>query len=268
MKRLRPIRDALGRADLVLAVLTAGFGLCFMAGNALRGTDWPDADFWDPGRAGFVLILVSGAWVPLYAFYKWLDARIEQIDREAAETAATQGKRDRNLKAICQQGAAVIAAGCPELQVNDVATHIWLCRADGDFDRPAGFALAGQPPHSGVRWTRGKGVAGVAWSTRSIIYADLGPLQENRSRLGEAGFDGLPGDRRYEMLYREALATEAYTGVIGIPIFSADRERKVLAIFLIDYIGRDHFQCIVEVSKLQPFAAVRTAVQDELSPAT
>ena len=268
MRTGRRVRDWLRRYEVALYFLTAGLGLYLAAGNVLRAAKWPCEEFWEPWSAAFIALLVSAVYVPAYALYKALDAYFEREERQAAERTSARSQADRDLELLCQQVAAQIAETCPAVQINDLATQIWLCRQNGEFERRYRFFLPHLRKSSGVVWRRGKGVAGLAWARNQDLVSDLTKLQERRKALGPSGFNQLPLDERYGMDDAELASTSAYTGIVASRLFSTDPARRLLAIFVIDYTGRDGFDCVANAARSRQMSTLLGACEQRLTQAS
>lgn len=235
---LRDIRNKIRRADVLVSVVTAILGIYLAAGGILLGADVPGEAFWKPWGAPFVVLLVAAIYVPIYGFYKAVDARFESRDRLEVEL-------QRDLIIYCQRATAELVEQCPEVALNQLAAHVWICQNDGTFDRRARFFLPHFHKSSGVDWRKGKGVAGMAWELNRSLIADLAPLHARRRQLGDTAFDELPAEERYGMSAQELEASSDYHGVAAILLFSTGSPRTLLGVFLIDYTDEDGgFDCI------------------------
>lgn len=238
----RAIRDKIKRYDFAVNVVAAILAIYLAVGNILRGVDVPNEAFWLPWKTSFIALLVAAIYVPVYGFYKALDARYESQDREVNE-------RQRDLSIHCQQGAAALLGQCPETSLNELTVQVWRCRDDETFDRRARFFLPHYHKSSGVEWRMGKGVAGTAWAQEQPVVVDLAPLHE-RAKVGERAFNALPADERYGMSYQELQASSDSRGVAAYPLFSTEPVRTLLGIFLIDYASEDgNFECLTNALK-------------------
>ena len=264
---MRRARDQVKRLEVPLYFLTAVLGVYLAGGNVLRGAKVPNEAAWSPLSVWFIGLLVCAVYVPLYALYKALDAYLETKDRKAAQTAELRQSLDHDLDLVCQQAAAAIASRCPALHINDIATHVWLCREDGSFERRGQFFLPHLRKRSGIAWRRGKGVAGLAWEANRDLAADLRALHQERQRLGPADFDALPAPKRYGMTSEEFEAAGRYTGIVAIRLFSTEAEPKLLAMFVIDYIGTTEFDCVAAASREREVASLLGGCERRLTEA-
>lgn len=243
MGALRKLRDWLKQFEIVLFVAALALGVYLAAANLLRGAKYPSEAIWMPWKVLFVVMVVAAVFVPLYAFYKALDAYLLAQDKETS-------KLQNDLELVCQRTVAAIADRCTQVSVNDLSAQVWLCKADGTFDRRACFLLPEARPRSGTQWQKGKGIAGTAWATEQTVMADLTALKEELARLGDADFDTLDPEARYGMSAAEVKKTAHYAGICAIPLFSHESPPEALGIFIVDYMGEAGFGCVQdEVSK-------------------
>ena len=185
MRFVRTARDALKRYELPLNIVTAGAGIYLAAGSTLLGAEIPSKAFWAPWDAPFGALVGCAVYAPLSGLYKALDARSAEQSRRSTE-------RRRDLLVNCQQVAAEIADRCDDVELHQLAAQVWLCRKDGTFADRVRFFLPHTRTSSGVGWRKGKGVAGVAWTTGKTLAVDLRPLHERARNLGDVKFDALP----------------------------------------------------------------------------
>jgi len=245
--------------------VTAGLALYLAGGNLLRGAEWPSEDFWQPWSAAFVGLVLTALYVPVYTLYKALDAHYERTEKEEAEAENERATLDRDLQVVCQRVVSGIADACRGVEINEVAAHVWLCSTDGSFDPRARFLLPEARKRSGVPWARGKGVAGMAWEEDKDLRANLRPVHETVNELSREDFDALPARERHGLTASEVESTLAYTGVCAIRLFS---ERDLLGFFLIDYTGRDHFDCVAQASLERPVSTAIAACEERLAEAS
>lgn len=258
---MRRILTWLRRHPLAVDAITAALGIYLAAGMLLRGASEPSESFWEPWSGWFIALLVSALYVPAYAFYRAVDAHGQAHKRIEADAARRSAELHRDLLVYCQRAVAEIADQCRDVTLNELAAHIWICREDGRFVRCARFFLPHDHKGTGVDWRRGKGVAGMAWETNQNVLADLGPVHEQRGRLGEERFDALPAEERFGMTYRELQDSEVYTGVIAIRLFSTDAVPSLLGVFLIDYTGQEGFGCVVATTRRRQLRSILGACE-------
>ncbi|HEX2233709.1 MAG TPA: hypothetical protein VHG69_10135 [Thermoleophilaceae bacterium] len=268
MTAVRKVRDALKRAEVALYVVTAVLGLYLAGGNAMRGAKWPDEATWQPWTVWFCALVAAALYVPLYALYKAIDAHFEESDKEAAEAEKAKAATDADLQLICQRVVSAVSEACPAVAINDLAAHVWLCRDDGSFDRRAFFTLPEKRKSSGIVWRKGRGVAGMAWEGNEDLRSDLRPLHDKLADLGAAGFDELPAKERHGLTAAEVRSSRQYTGVCAMRLFSQDETRRLLGIFIIDYMGRGEFDCVAEASRRRPISTYLAGCEEILSTAT
>lgn len=242
MRFVRAALDVLKPYALPLNVVAALAGTYLAAGSVLLGAEIPSKGFWAPWDTAFVGLVGCAVYAPLYGLYKALDAEVAEQSRHTIQL-------QRDLAVNCQQVAAEVADRCHEVELNQLAAQVWLCGKDGSFADRVRFFLPHSRTSSGVGWCRGKGVAGVAWATRKTWVVDLQPLHKRAEDLGEDQFDALPTGERYGMTHAELKATEAYTCILAIPLFTADNDRTVLGVFVIDYMGTGGVDCIQETAQ-------------------
>lgn len=140
----------LRRADVALNVTALLLAVYLAVANLLRGAEVPNEATWRPWQATFVLMLVAALFVPLFAFYKFLDARLEKLDKQQAEgdrlraleergRARSERDHDRDTRVFCQQIAAALARACPQLNLDEFAVQVWICLSDGTFGSGSGI---------------------------------------------------------------------------------------------------------------------------------
>jgi hypothetical protein len=249
---MRRLRDVVKRYEVLLYFVTALLAVYLAVANILRAAKWPDEATWAPGTTLFALVIGCAVWVPLYALYKAIDAHLESVDKEAAAADQRRVTLTADLELLCQQTVAALAHGCDKVGVNDLAAQVWICRPDGTFDRAARFFLPQERPSSGIEWTKGKGVAGMAWKADQHLRSDLRPLHAQLDSLGQEAFDELPADERLGMTAVEVSNTRDYTGICAIRLFSQEAKPYLLAIFVIDYVGETDFECVATKSQEWP----------------
>jgi len=245
MKVLRKLRDGIKKFEVPLFVAAAILGAYLAVASALRGAKYPSEAVWLPWKPLFVLMLVAGVFVPLYAFYKALDAYLLNADQGEAKLRS-------DLELVCQRTVAAIADGCARVTVNDISAQVWLCKKDETFDRRACFMLPEGRPRSGIHWRKGKGIAGTAWASETSVSADLRPLKKQLEELGDAKFNELPASKRYGMSAAEVKKTTSYAGICAVPLFSQTGIPRLLGVFVIDYLGDDGFECVKTEAEKRP----------------
>lgn len=243
----------LRRLDPWLFVVSLILGLYLAAGNILRAAKWPKDEVWLPWEPLFIGLLAGAIWVPIYAFIKAADARLEKQERLRVEADESLASVKRDLDLLCRQTLVAITDRCDKALASDIAASIWLCNADRTFEVVAEFYLPYKRPVTGVIWTKGKGVAGMAWESNEDLRIDLVPLQEKQAELGDATFDRLPTDERLGMTALEVRQSNDYKGVCALRII--DRQSAapdLLGFLVIDYAGDDEFNCVSEASEKRP----------------
>ncbi len=260
------------RARLRCTLVTAILGLYLAVGNALRGAKFPDEETWSPWSPWFVALLGAAVFVPLYALYKALDAYLETQDKsaaeerqQAAEAANAETALNIDLQLLCQRVVSAINDECPDVSANELGTHVWLCRDDGTFDRAVFFTLPLTRKRSGIVWGKGNGVAGMAWAGNEDLRSDLRGLHRKLDDLGHEEFDQLPERERPGLRAQDVESSRQYTGICAIRLFSVDEDLTLLGIFIIDYMGETHFDCIVNASRQRPVSDLLAGCEQILS---
>ena len=257
---MRKLRNWVKRFEVLLFFSAAAFGAYLAAANLLRGAKVPDEAFWAPWRVWFALMSAAAIFVPLYALYKALDAYYLTDEKEGAQL-------QKDLGLLCQRVVAELADRCKDVSVNDLSAKVWLCRRDGSFDMRASFELAEARVGDGTEWRKGKGVAGTAWAKGKTASIDLSETKQELESLGDEGFESLPEEKRFGMTAAELRNTLSYTGVCAIPLYSKKSRSKLLGIFLVDYTGRDGFDCVVAELERRPILYHRSAAEGVLTEA-
>ncbi len=241
----RAIRKRFQALELPLVLVTFALGVYLAAGTILLAANFPDHKTWTPWSGWFVALLVSAVWVPVYALIQTIQARLQaraELGREAR----------RSLALFCQQIVGAIAHSCANVSVTALAACIWICRDDDTFDEVARFYLPYERPALGVRWHKGKGVAGWAWATNEDLFSDLRPLIAKLDEPDPQAFERLPESARLGLSAAELKSTRVYTGVVAIRLFSTDGKAKLLGMLILDYVGSEGFDCIREQAQKWP----------------
>lgn len=246
MTRLhRAIRERLKSVEVPLFVITFLLGAYLAVGNILDAANVPNKTTWTPWSVWFVLLLVAAVWVPLYALYQTVEARLQ-----SREKRDTQARRD--LALTCQQIVCAIADACPTVAVNDLAACVWRCRDDDGFDEVARFYLPHHRPPTGMKWHKGKGVAGWAWAENTNLRSDLRPLIARLDDIGAAAFDALAPSERFGLSAAELDNTREYTGICAIRLFSTNATPQLLGMLILDYIADQGFDCVATQAVARP----------------
>ncbi len=260
MRFFRAIGKRLHVLGFLLLLITFVLGVYLAVGNILLAANFPHKRTWQPWTVWFVALLVSAVWVPVYALGQAIRAR-----RRARAQLKTQARRD--LALLCQRAVAAIAHGCADVSVNQLAACVWLCRDDGGFNEIARFYLPDDRPALGVRWSKGKGVAGWAWELRKDLFVDLRKLVEKLEQIGTSAFNELPANERFALSADELERTKQYTGVAAIQLFSTDGNAKLLGMLILDFGGADGFDCIVGEAQRWPVRSYTGACAKVLTEA-
>lgn len=262
MTRLhRAIRDRLKSVEVPLFVITFLLGAYLAVGNILDAANVPNKTTWTPWSVWFVLLLVAAVWVPLYALYQTVEARLQ-----SREKLDTQARRD--LALTCQQIVCAIADACATVAVNDLAACVWKCRDDDGFDEIARFYLPHHRPRTGVTWHKGKGVAGWAWAENKNVCADLRPLIARLDNIGATAFDALPPTERLGLSAAELDGTRQYKWIYALRLFSTDATPRLLGMLILDYVGNQGFECLAAQAELRPVTTYRGACAKLLTDAS
>lgn len=255
--------DGIVNALAVIATLFLGVA------TLLAGQDQPDDTYWDAWGVPFVLRLIALAYIALFTFWKWLDARLEKEAKRRAEASAAELAANADLAVSCQNIAGHIVTYCEKrvpsgaVAIDQLATQFWVPRRRGEDEviaRVARFVLWDRP-ESGIRWSKGKGIVGRAWASEAPFALDLGPLRKKLA-LGQAAFDALPEEERLGMSYAEVAKTKPYTGIAARPLFDPDDKTTFLGLFVVDFRGKSGFKCVeTAIAQYGPIDAVLTGCQ-------
>lgn len=217
VKLLRPF-------ELEINVLGCALGIYLAASNALKGAQWPTADFWQPWRWAFIAMLAAALFVPLFALYKYLDARFAVLEAD--------------LSSNCQDVALTIMRRCPGLDLDNLAVQVWICNEKrGTFDRRSRFFLPRARPPCGVAWRKGVGVVGMAWETGRDWAIDLRSYHARRAELTEEDFDQLPVSERLGMRWVDFENSKRYAWVSATRLVPEKDPRRVIGMLVVDYRG-------------------------------
>ena len=262
MTRLhRAIRDRLKSVQVPLFVITFLLGVYLAVGNILDAANVPNKSTWTPWRVWFVLLLVAAVWVPLYALYQTVEARLQSSEKRHTRAVAL-------LARTCQQIVEAISTACPAVAVSDLAACVWSCQAGDTFKELARFYLPQDRPPTGVEWRKGKGVAGRAWADDEDLRSNLQPLIALLEKIGRDAFDALAPGERFGLSAAELLSTRQYTGICAIRLFSTDAKPRLLGMLVLDYAGSEHFDCVAEQAvgrAVRGYAGVCATVMTESS---
>jgi hypothetical protein len=250
---------AVRRFEVQLFWVAMLLGVYLAVATLVRGTRH-HGSAWEPWHPLFVVMLVAAVFVPIYAFFRALDARELKADAAAS-------KLQGDLELLCQRTVSAIADHCQDTTVNDLSVQVWICRADGGFDRRAAFMLPEARPRSGIEWRKGKGIAGTAWAWRKEVGADLSRLEGELARLGDAEFNRLPDGERYGMTAVEVRKTTNYAGIYAIPLFAVGDPKATLGVFVIDYTGAGGFGCVQRCAQNRPVRVYAAACEEILTEA-
>lgn len=233
-----PVLAFLRRHEVPINAIALSLGAYAAVASALRGAKYPSESFWAPWGAPFVALLVAVVFVPVFAFYKVLDARDQKAGKAEAERGRLRAELAQDVAVDCQLLVTALLRACPSVALDDLAAGVWLCdEKTGLFTERYRFYLPFYRAASGVRWARGVGVAGMVWKLDEPLAVDLAELHGRLAQLGPAQFDELPSDARYGLTAAEVLNTKRYTGIVGRRLVGADG--RLLAVLVVDYTGTE-----------------------------
>ena len=264
---LSKIRRLLHAVEVPLVLVTFVTGVYLAVGTVLLAAAVPHKRTWEPWTPWFVALLVCAVWVPLYALYQTIEARLQagEARRQADAQLRTQTRSD--LAVACQRIVSTIVDACPKVDVNDLAACVWAVRDDGGFDEVARFYLPIHRPAGPVPWRKGKGVAGWAWEVDEDLFADLGTLAKTLDKGDPAAFDALPAAKRFGLSAAEFAGTRKYTGVAAIRLFSTDGKSTLLGMLILDYVGDGDFACIKATAQSRRVTPLTGGLGDSLTAA-
>jgi hypothetical protein len=142
---------------LVLGLPVVGAGAAVAVGFARA--NWPSQMFWDTRQSHVVVAIVISGLIPV------LQTTISELGEKRRRQAL---EREDNIRALLAGSLVVIARECAApwdqtgIQAFLVVGWLWRQRQI----RVAKIRLS-SAPSSGVAWTKGKGVIGVCWETRT-----------------------------------------------------------------------------------------------------
>jgi hypothetical protein len=205
------MRHSLMRA-LVFFLPACGALAAIMVG--LARVKWPSDDFWSSKDQWVVLaIVVSGA-IPL------LQSGIAELGEKRRRTSL---EREDNVRSLLVPSLVFIVRNCQApwdltgVQAYLVTGWLWRKRQV----RVAKVRLVSSP-ESGVRWTKGKGLIGVCWETRTNQIVDLAqpPFSELAGKTKEEWL--LIDERtRYGLSFADFQALGSKYGIVAaVPIMS------------------------------------------------
>jgi hypothetical protein len=184
--------------------------------------------------------------------------------------ARRSARRNGMLEDACREVAGLIDEQCPELPLRYVGVRIWSVR--GPFfarhlRRKASFFLTADRAQSGIRWTKGKGVLGVAWEQRREMIRDISGLRERVH--GEDDFDALPDEDKMLLSYKEFCGIPQYELVYASPLYSRAQTSgnpPVRGVIAIDILQPGHFQELRKATSDPRFASIIGVCESALKP--
>ena len=88
--------------------------------------------------------------------------------------------------------------------------------------RVSRYRVSALPTASDIRWTKGKGAVGQAWSRATFVAVNLREFDARRAALGEVEFSALGIEERNGFSFAEYRKTvEKYDAVAAVPIVTA-----------------------------------------------
>lgn len=211
-------------AALALVGLTASLALAHSA-------ELPSADAWSTGNPLPPSQVVA---VALLVF-----AQVVIVIR------GRKRQRNRELEDACREVAAYMDEQCPALPLREVGIHIWTVAGPPfakHLRRSGGFLLVGTRARSGIRWSKGKGVVGVAWRKKAKLIRDLDAV--HRRAASSELFDALPGEDQFGLSWDEFSRTKRYRVVCANPLYGRENTGAtptVRGVLAIDVLKGGHF---------------------------
>jgi hypothetical protein len=239
-------------ADIIaLALVAATTGLALA-----HSADFPSENAWSSGHilppaqiAAVVLLVVAQISVVLRARRK---------------------QRNRELEDACREVAACIDEQCPSLPLREVGVHIWEVAGlpfARHLRRSGSFLLLSNRARSGIRWTKGKGVVGVAWQKERRIIKDIEAIRTNAT--SEESYAALPEDERLGLSWEEFVKTPRYQIVRANPLYNrgnSNAKPTVRGVVAVDVAQSGHFEEVNKATESRKFASViglcETAFED------
>jgi hypothetical protein len=215
-------------ADVVALLLTAAAtGLA-----AAHSSNLPDATAWTAGHPLPVAQVLAVAMLVL--------AQVGVVARDRGQ------RRNRELEDACREVAAYVDEQCPGLLLREVGVHIWTVAGTPfgrHLRRSGSFLLTGTRARSGIRWTQGRGVVGLAWRLKTRVIRDL--ERTRKAARSEQTFTALAAEDRLGLTWEEFVRTRQYEAVFAHPLFSrreTSAAPNVRGILTIDLTCTGHFE--------------------------
>lgn len=229
-------------ADVIGLLLVAATGALALAHSANFPTEeaWSEGEPLPPIQIGAGILLV--------------------LNQVVLVVRGRKGQRNMELEGACRQVAAFVDEQCPNLPLREVGVHIWTVAGPPfakHLRRSGSFLLTGDRARSGIRWTKDKGVVGVAWTTRTKVIRDL---EEIRQRVGSPEqFASLPAGEKFGLAWDEFQRTPHYAAVCANPLYSRANhsgEPAVRGILAIDLLEDGHCKELERATENSRFASV------------
>lgn len=173
--------------------------------------NWPSAEFWN-GKAGWA---VGG--LALTAAVPVLQAII-----------AERGERSRRKAIEREQTVQTFLIACliyvvrhAKADWENTGIQAFVVRGWGGWARQVRLSKIrlGAIPSSGIRWTKGKGVIGRCWETRTPQYVDLAAHFAPYLGDSQEQWDGLPAATRFGLSFSDFQTQKGKYGIVAaVPI--------------------------------------------------
>jgi len=211
----------------------------FSVATVARSVEFPEKDWWEPGKPATYVLLAAGA-----------IAGAGAVVNAVRVSRRTQGA---TLYEACVQLAAYIDEKCPSLSLREVGIHVW--RVGGPpfarrLHRPQQFLLRSRQP-SHVAFTKGKGLIGKVWATG---VPDIKNLENDYAGVDtEAEFVQLGDDDRLGLSWEEFQRTRRYKAVWASPLFrKSDYDDRVVGVISVDIQASGVFDEVVSATTENP----------------
>jgi hypothetical protein len=237
-------------------VFAFGFGAVAVILAALHSADLPDASAWTAGHA---LPLVQ-----IGAVAAWLLTQLGILIGDF------RSRRSQRLVDACRAVAAFIDDQCPELPLREVGVRIWMVSGPPwarHLRRGGSFLLAGERARTGIRWMKGKGVVGTAWSERLNTIRDLAEIRSRATTRSE--YERLDDSEKLGLTWDEFRRAPTYQAVFACPLYSrvsTSGDPPVRGVLAIDLLASGHFEQLEVATEDSGFEGVVGTCEDALTP--
>jgi hypothetical protein len=83
----------------------------------------------------------------------------------------------------------------------------------------ARLRLGAPPPASQIRWTKGKGVLGLAWQSGNLVVMNTKEVFDGYAALGRQAWNAAPKSARLNLSHKEMLRIrDSYSSVASVPV--------------------------------------------------